>query len=317
MVALDELLGNVEIVDELSIKDFRIVFINTQTRPTDVIPLDIATRQNLVKVTEVSEEGVVNLLRIENLSDKHVICFRGDVLKGGKQNRVLGTTIILPPTEQISIKPHKLSGSIHPIPTTRRHVLALCLCVEPGRWSDWDEDFDYVSKGLYVSRFETLRSEVMTRSRAKLSTMRMLQGRTWSAIANHLRAFHIHSRTGDLVELLEGIEGDIEVPKNANGVIIYYKNELVWGEIYNIPNPQKHLNDTVKSILIDIYAKAQRGRKRKPTRTLLRELMEAHLERVDSIGCEEAYIIRCDDVMGFLVCLNGKPVYLEFMENTE
>lgn len=63
----------------------------------------------------VRETGDVNRLEVENLADTGVFIEAGDIVKGGQQDRVLATDLVLPPK----------SG---PIPID-------AFCVEQGRWS--------------------------------------------------------------------------------------------------------------------------------------------------------------------------------------
>jgi hypothetical protein len=79
-----------------------------------VVPLTleeaIATGQ-----VKVSETGAVNDLKIENIGNHEVFVQAGDIVKGGRQDRVLSVDLLLPPKSgQVSIA---------------------VFCVEPGRWS--------------------------------------------------------------------------------------------------------------------------------------------------------------------------------------
>jgi hypothetical protein len=76
------------------------------------LTLDEALAKRAVKVHET---GNVNELQIENLSADEVFVQSGDIVKGGKQDRVLIVSLILPPK----------SGKI-PIAS---------FCVEQGRWT--------------------------------------------------------------------------------------------------------------------------------------------------------------------------------------
>jgi hypothetical protein len=64
---------------------------------------------------EVSETGTINELTVENVGDDEVFVQAGDIVKGGRQDRVLSVDLLLPPH----------SGQV-PI---------AAFCVEPGRWS--------------------------------------------------------------------------------------------------------------------------------------------------------------------------------------
>lgn len=74
-----------------------------------------AVRTNKVRIHEQSEEGAVDALIIENLSQDTIIVLPGDIIKGGKQDRVIRKDLVLAPR----------SG---------KHTLPV-FCVESGRWS--------------------------------------------------------------------------------------------------------------------------------------------------------------------------------------
>ena len=78
------------------------------------VPLTLAEALAQERV-RVIETGNVNQLEIENLGDEEVFVQSGDIVKGGKQDRVLSVSLVLPPR----------SGRI-PIAS---------FCVEQGRWS--------------------------------------------------------------------------------------------------------------------------------------------------------------------------------------
>jgi hypothetical protein len=79
-----------------------------------VVPMSLeeALAKGRVKV---SETGSVNELTVENVGDDEVFVQAGDIVKGGRQDRVLSVDLLLPPH----------SG----------RVLIAAFCVEPGRWS--------------------------------------------------------------------------------------------------------------------------------------------------------------------------------------
>jgi ARG and Rhodanese-Phosphatase-superfamily-associated Protein domain len=66
-------------------------------------------------LAEVRETGSVNSLQIENLSDRPIFVQAGDIVKGGRQDRTLAVSLLLPPQ----------SGLV-PIAS---------FCVESGRWT--------------------------------------------------------------------------------------------------------------------------------------------------------------------------------------
>lgn len=67
------------------------------------------------KTVKVRETGDVNQLKVENVGDEDVFIQAGDIVKGGRQDRVLGVSLVLPAH----------SGT----------VAIAAFCVEQGRWS--------------------------------------------------------------------------------------------------------------------------------------------------------------------------------------
>jgi hypothetical protein len=74
------------------------------------------------KKVVVYETGEVNELLIKNNSDQEVFIQSGDIVKGGRQDRVLGYDLVLEPRSK-------------KVPIT-------CYCVEHGRWSEREGESD-------------------------------------------------------------------------------------------------------------------------------------------------------------------------------
>jgi hypothetical protein len=94
-------------------ENLAVYFIHGKSAPGAVpLTLEEAMVKGFVRVRETSN---VNQLEIENLGAEEVFVQSGDIVKGGKQDRVLMVSLLLPPK----------SGSL-PIAS---------FCVEEGRWS--------------------------------------------------------------------------------------------------------------------------------------------------------------------------------------
>jgi hypothetical protein len=96
-------------------KNLTIFLVHGKDRWTGPAPLTLQEALAQKKAV-VHETGVVQELSVENLSgEQEVYIQSGDIVKGGKQDRLLVTDLVLPPK----------SGKV-PI---------AAFCVEPGRWS--------------------------------------------------------------------------------------------------------------------------------------------------------------------------------------
>ncbi len=103
----------IRVADPVVHENLAVYFIHGKSAPGKVpLTLEEAMAKGVVKVRETSN---VNQLEIENLGMDEVFVQSGDIVKGGKQDRTLMVSLVLPPK----------SGSI-PIAS---------FCVEEGRWS--------------------------------------------------------------------------------------------------------------------------------------------------------------------------------------
>ena len=82
------------------------------------LTLDEAFDANLVRVRELSDESV-NELSLENKSDRPLFVMSGEVILGGKQDRIIGQDRLIPPKKTLSVA---------------------VFCVEHGRWTEDKKD---------------------------------------------------------------------------------------------------------------------------------------------------------------------------------
>ncbi len=116
-----------------------------------LVPLHEALERRLVTVIETS---TVSELTIENPSDQEVYVQAGDIVKGGRQDRVLGTDLLLPPH----------SGRV-PIAS---------FCVEQGRWRQ---------RGAEASDRFTSAGSNLAHKDLKIANAQGSQSAVWSNVA--------------------------------------------------------------------------------------------------------------------------------------
>jgi hypothetical protein len=139
-----------------------------------VIPLAVATleearSQGNLFINERDRATVPDLI-VENRGKSHVLLLAGEILLGGKQNRVLTEDVLLPP----------MSGPWH----------IGVYCVEQGRWSGRSTDFG--SRGSFAA--PGLRSQVMEKAD---------QGRIWAEVDRYARMAGALSATQSYQEVYE------------------------------------------------------------------------------------------------------------------
>jgi len=90
--------------------------------------LQEAIQKGKIKITESSNSGTVNNLTVENTSKDTIIIITGDVIKGGKQDRIVSEDIVLSPSVG------KKSLPVY--------------CVESGRWTSAPNNGDIRSNSV-------------------------------------------------------------------------------------------------------------------------------------------------------------------------
>ena len=61
----------------------------------DYLTLDQALNRNIIRITELDNEGTVPELKLNNLGIKSVLIIEGEELVGAKQNRIVNSSFLI------------------------------------------------------------------------------------------------------------------------------------------------------------------------------------------------------------------------------
>lgn len=134
-----------------------------------LISFEDAFKEGKVSLKETSLPGGsdVNLLEIKNLSKKNILVHSGEMLAGGKQDRAIATTTIIPPGEG-------------------KNYLSV-FCIEKGRWDGKPRTFHY-----YGSAGTSLRKQIDIAKK---------QNKVWKEIDNQLDAEGLQNNTWEYLDM--------------------------------------------------------------------------------------------------------------------
>ncbi|MCK4626937.1 MAG: hypothetical protein KAV00_16615 [Phycisphaerae bacterium] len=110
-------IGELTLAGPFTHKNLAVYILYRTVKPGDepaYITLEEGTKAGTVKITEMKQEQVGQLV-VSNNSDKQLFLHVGELVKGGKQDRMLQTSLVIPPKSPKA-----------PIPS---------FCVERSRWS--------------------------------------------------------------------------------------------------------------------------------------------------------------------------------------
>lgn len=216
----------------------------------EVATLDEARNSGALLITERDQATVPELV-VENRGKTHVLLLAGEILIGGKQNRVLREDILLPPWSG----PRAIG----------------VFCVEQGRWNEGRKDFE--SKGSFAQ--PALRSKLMERPD---------QGRVWDSVARSARAAEVPaSPTGSYQAIYEDGKvqahlSDVErglpfrAPAPAHGAAVFVGTSLLGLDLFHAPSLfGREWPKLLRAHAVEAY-------RRPPTPDTLESKLRAHVE---------------------------------------
>lgn len=178
------------------------------------ITLAEASRLGLVEVVEVPGRETVNTLEVRNKSHLPLILFAGELLLGGKQDRIVAKDTVVPPRNK------------RPVPV---------FCVEHGRWS---------GRGMSFSQGHGFVPDHVRQTASQTSS----QSAVWGAVSTTNAAAGAASSTGSIQatlndpkvkkaveELAKKLAAAFEGSKNAVGVICWLNGEVFSADIFANP----------------------------------------------------------------------------------
>jgi hypothetical protein len=262
-----------------------------------VIPLAVATleearSQGNLFISERDQATVPGLI-VENRGKSHVLLLGGEILLGGKQNRVLMEDVLFPP----------MSGP--------RHIGVYC--VEQGRWSGRRQDFE--SKESFAA--PGLRSQVMEKAD---------QGRIWVEVDRYARMAGAPSATQSYQEIYEKPEvkehledlgkelGDRAAP-GALGAAVFTAGTLAGLDLFFDPGLfAREWPKLLRAQALDAYRQAGRPY---PDERELRRRVEALLQVASKVegtlranaGVGTLFEYRLDRHRGSALVFDGRIVH--------
>lgn len=183
----------------------------------DYVTLAAALAAESVAIAELNEPQV-NALAVTNRGQCPVLITDGDTLIGGQQNRVVNSTVLLPPGRTI-------------LPVS---------CVERGRWRPDAQGFA-ISESVYPT-LRRAKSAQVGRSLRSGAEHRADQGAIWQEVAARQSVSASRSTTEALRDLYTGLDDRLAAytdalryPADTVGLIVGYGGRIVALELFDAP----------------------------------------------------------------------------------
>jgi hypothetical protein len=257
-----------------------------QQRFQDYLLASEAIDAGVLTVTEVDESGTVPELLAVNDADRPVLLIDGEELQGAKQNRILNTSVLLPPKSKTRI------------PVS---------CVEEGRWSHVSPTFkagNYAPSSLRQRKSRDVQYSLRARGRAESD-----QGAVWDSLAEHIESSAAAAPTramsdamATLAEVLGRYHKALPYPSAACGVVAAVCGRFVAMDAFDAPSTLEAIwGRLVASYAMDAEAVKDHASSTftaKAAGVLLEHVAEQQCQAFDAVGLGEDLRFEADDVLG-------------------
>jgi len=259
----------------------------------------------VLAVTEVDEAGTVSELLAVNDADRPVLLIDGEELQGAKQNRILNTSVLLPPRSKTRI------------PVS---------CVEEGRWSHVSPTFragNYAPSSLRQRKSRDVQCSLRARGRAESD-----QGAVWDNVAEQIDACAVPAPTramadamATLAEVLRRYQAALPYPSGACGVVAAVCGRFVAMDAFDSPSTLEAMwPRLVASYAMDAEnAKNKAGRtfSAKAAEVLLEHVAEQQCQSFETVGMGRDVRFEAEDVLGQALRVEKRLLHVSVFPRTK
>ncbi len=264
----------------------------------DYQTLDEAVVAGVLEVTEVSKGGSVPDLKVRNKGKAAVLLMAGEHLRGGKQNRVLNSSILVGSDSEVSI------------PVS---------CVERGRWAYRAPQFAGSGSSSH-SRLRKMMHEQVTQSYRACGAAASDQGEVWSEVDRKLAETKSQSPSQYLDKAYEDNEvhlrpmlEQLAAPEGACGAVFAYGGQIIGFDLFDRPGTLAVLwQKLVRAYGIDArVVEATRRVEAKDVRAWLDGSLTCKEEVFKSAGLGEDVRLESDRLVAACLRVEEHPVHVE------
>jgi hypothetical protein len=277
---------------------------NGKKAKSDYITLDDALNNEQARVKEVSEEGDVNQLLFENLSDEDILMVDGEELLGAKQNRIANITIMVP---------------------SKKEIIIPVSCVERSRWS-------YQSKVFKRSKHH-LHHRARANKFAKVSYCMEMSGRpesdqqeVWEDINTFSAKMGVNSDTEAMSDVfdehetsLEEIEVQFMPKRNQAGGVFCVDGNVIGMELFDSPSTYKNIyNKMIRSYFIESLVNRSKQSKpqteiKKNSERFMDDIRSSKMDTYQSLGKGSDIRITDKKIAGGALVVDRKLIHLSVL----
>jgi CheY-like chemotaxis protein len=269
----------------------------------DYLPMDEALAAGTLEVTEASKGGSVPEIKIRNKGDERVFLMAGEQLVGGKQNRMLNVSLVVPARSELRV------------PVS---------CVEAGRWSHGSRNFCSGHSSGH-GRLRAMMSKDVSASYRVAGKPSAKQGEVWGEVSRKLREMGSNSASDALAQAyadhgpaLDDLVRRVQLPDDCCGVAFARNGRIAGADLFQSPRIlSKLLPKLVKSHALDAMEGEPAGPELEPDALMkwFRSSARAEFQWFESPGMGTDVRIRRRGQFGASLWLDDHSVHTELFND--
>jgi ARG/rhodanese/phosphatase superfamily protein len=272
----------------------------------DYSTLDEALEQKSLEVSEVDASGRVPTIKVVNKSDRMIFLMAGEELVGGKQNRVLNASMMVPARGEM------------PIPVT---------CVERGRWGYKSKHFVSGSTSSH-STLRRIMTQQVSGSYKAAGRPTTDQGAVWSEVDRKMEKMGaksssdaLHDLYTDYAKKLDEMVGHCSLPEGANGAAFAISGKIIGADFFDKPGTLRKLwSKLVRSYAADALEDTVEHPATVEAREVsewLRSASSAEQHWFDSPGVGKDVRIEGESLVGASLVVDQHLIHLELFREEQ
>ncbi|GAB4238052.1 MAG: hypothetical protein Kow00109_12290 [Acidobacteriota bacterium] len=305
MKCSDILMPDLRPAESVTHRSLGMVPVVTPTTPPhldEVLLLEEALAQNSLEVTETGPGGQVPFLKVINHGKQPVLILEGEELVGGKQNRVVNTSILVPAAAEVKI------------PVS---------CMEAGRWHYQPEhplaEKFQAGEALFRARSRFVKKLTVTESLRANQGFRSNQGEVWREVDESLHELGAASATRDFRSARQRAEErmaeylqNLAPVENQVGAVFYGPRSLLGCELLGSAVLfQKAFLKILRSFAFEVVATDEPAPQQADgLAAWWSGVLEAPLETFPSPGAGEDCRLETETALGSALVWQGSMVHL-------
>ncbi|MEN3011354.1 MAG: DUF6569 family protein [Dictyoglomus thermophilum] len=299
---IDKIFSNLEVMKPQSFEDMVVFPLSLKI---DNIPyfitLDSALKTRKFLIKEVHTFGEVPVLKVINHLSEQVLILDGEELRGGKQNRVVNTSILVKKNSELVI----------PVSCTEAH-----------RWhyiSDVFEDPDVIPIEIRKGKTESLLRNLLSKGEFESD-----QGLIWDMINRYHMDYDVDSETSAIRDVYEKEKDKLKdrlkkfpYIDGQNGILVYVDGRFEGMDIVPLTSAYKELHEKlIKSYLFRRPLKKKNNLFKEENEKIFDEISKIEPLKFKSVGLGWDLRYGDDKYIGSMLVYRNKPIHINFLRRT-